>query len=155
MYAYDLTNTIQLAELVWTLIALPGLVLWIINRISAGQTLRAARAMGISNGRMLFARFGVRETTAWTVIDAVFVIIGVVAMTNASNPDADDSPTRLLVAAGLIGASCIVTYLGWSWREIDVALVRLAAERAAELDREDEGQGEDKHPTPPPTRIGG
>ena len=49
-------TTIEWFEVVWTCAALPGLGLWIANHRLAVRSLRAIRAVGAVNGRLIIAR---------------------------------------------------------------------------------------------------
>lgn len=121
----NITSTVQFTELLWTLVAIPGLLLWVSNRMRARASLQAAKRLSIGNGRRAFAQFSVRETTAWVFIEAVFVAVGVVSMTYEPNPDSNDL-SRTVVVAGLIFASVMITALGVEWRRVDQELVRTA-----------------------------
>jgi len=121
----NITRTIQFPELLWTLVAIPGLLLWVSNRMRARASLRAAERLHIGNGRRAFARFSVRETTVWAFVEAVFVAIGVVSMTYEQNPDSN-GVSRTVIVAGLIVASLMITALGVEWRRVDRELVRTA-----------------------------
>lgn len=133
----NITYTIQSTELLWTLVAIPGLLLWVSNRMRARASLRATKRLDIGNGRRAFARFSVRETTVWAFVEAVFVTIGVVSMTYESNPDSN-TLSSLVIVAGLILASAMITALGVEWRRVDRELVRSAVAQmtAAQDDRE-------------------
>ena len=121
----NITHTIQVTELLWTIVAIPGLLLWVSNRMRAGASLRATKRLDIGNGRRAFARFAVRETTVWAFVEAVFVAIGVVSMTYESNPDAN-TLSSLVIVSGLILSSAMITALGMEWRRVDRELVRTA-----------------------------
>lgn len=134
----NITRTVQFTELLWTIVALPGLLLWLSNRQRARASLQAAKRLAIGNGRRAFARFSVRETTVWAFVEFVFVIIGVVSMTYESNPDSN-TLSSLVIVAGLIVASAMITALGVEWRRVDRELVRTAVAQmtAAQGARED------------------
>jgi len=133
----NITNTIQSTELLWTLVAIPGLLLWVSNRMRAQASLQATKRLDIGNGRRAFARFAVRETTVWAFIEFVFVAIGVVSMTRETNPDAN-TLSSLVIVAGLILSSAMITALGVEWRRVDRELVRTAVAEmtAAQATRE-------------------
>lgn len=136
----NITRTIQFTELLWTLVAIPGLLLWVSNRRRAGASLRATKRLSIGNGRRAFARFAVRETTAWAFIEAVFVAIGAVSMTYEPNPDSN-GVTRTVIVSSLILSSAVITALGVEWRRVDRELVRNAiAQMTAEQDTREESQ---------------
>lgn len=127
MNAWSLTPTIQWIEILWTIVALPGLIRWFSNRQKARTYVRALRAVGGGNGRMIFARYTVRETTAFVVIESVFVLIGALAMTSATNPSAYPY-TSSIIAAGLVGASIYITILGRDWAVVDRLVLQAAHE---------------------------
>lgn len=136
----NITRTIQLTELVWTIVAIPGLLLWVSNRMRARASLQATKRLVIGNGRRAFARFAVRETTAWAFVEVVFVAIGVVSMTYEPNPDSN-TLSSLVIVAGLILASTMITVLGVEWRRVDRELVRTAvAQMTAEQDTREASQ---------------
>lgn len=126
-------GTASLIEMIWTLVALPGLVLWGVNTRSATLTIRAAKRSGISNGRMEWARFGRLLTACFLFVEFVFLAAGVIAMMRPSNPG---SPQTLNYAfAGIfILASIIVTFVGKEWRRVDRYLVAAARERAETIE---------------------
>jgi len=121
----NITHTVQSTELLWTLVAIPGLLLWVSNRMRARASLQATKRLDIGNGRRAFARFAVRETTVWAFVEAVFVAIGVVSMTRETNPDAN-TLSSLVIVTGLILTSTMITALGVEWRRVDRELVRAA-----------------------------
>ena len=123
-------STVDWIEVVWTLAALPGLVLWLINRISAGRSLRAIRAVAATNGRLIIARYSVQKSNVFIGVSAAFVMIGVVAMVRPANPGvAEWSWSRVVLTAGLLGAPAAISYLGWRWREVERRVTALARHR--------------------------
>lgn len=119
-------GTVDLIEVLWTLAALPGLVLWLTNRIIAGRSLRAVIRLRVSNGRMLWARFSVLLTNVFVGVEAVFVLVGGIALFREST---GNDVIRFVLAFALIGASALITWVGWRWRVVDQELVKLGRER--------------------------
>lgn len=126
-----LTATIEAAEVVWTLAALPGLVMWLVNRRDAGRMRAGARKLPQPNGRLAWARFAVHFTTVMVGVEATYVGLGVVGMTRPPNPAANvQSPlVGLAIVLGLITASAAVSFLGWRWRQVDRQLIAMARAR--------------------------
>lgn len=116
-------------EVVWTVAALPGLVLWATNCASAAVTLRSCKAVpGTPAGSLLWARFSVQLTAVFVGIEAVFVILGVISMTRPNNPAAT-TLTSYVIAGALILASVGISYLAYRWRAVDNQLVGAARRR--------------------------
>lgn len=116
-------------EIAWTVAALPGLALWAVNCASATATLRSCRAVpDVATGSLLWARFSVQLTAVFVGVEAVFVALGVIAMTRPNNPAAT-TLTSWLTAGALILASVGISYLAWRWRAVDNQLVGAARKR--------------------------
>ena len=126
----SLTPTIQVLEVLWVLVAIPGLVRWTLNRRTSTKYVRALRSMGGGNGRMVVAKFAVRETTAFVTIESIFVLIGFLSMTSAPNPTALQY-TSLVVALGFIAASVYITLLGRDWSRVDALVLRISIDRTS------------------------
>ncbi|MCA1570799.1 MAG: hypothetical protein LC798_10880 [Chloroflexi bacterium] len=114
----------QLEEVLWTLAALPGLIMWVRNRIVTGRTLKAAQQLQLhlTNGRLVWAKFARRKTTVLAGIELVFVLVGVLAMTRAPNPYATTG-ARLVTLVSLICASAALTWLAYDWQNVHRALI--------------------------------
>jgi hypothetical protein len=126
-------GTASLVEVLWTLVALPGLVLWGVNTRSAVLTIRAAKLAGISNGRMEWARFGLLLTSCFMFVEFVFLATGVIAMLRPSNPDGV-TVYNLVFAGIFMLASIIVTFVGKEWRRVDRYLVAAARLRSEAIE---------------------
>ena len=123
-------GTVEWIEVVWTLAALPGLALWLVNRISAGRSLRAIKAVGTANGRRIIARYSVQKSNVFIGVSAAFVMIGAIAMIRPANPNvADWSWSRIVLTAGLLGAPAAISFLGWRWRAVEQQVTALARHR--------------------------
>lgn len=122
--------TVDWVEVVWTVAALPGLVLWLINRTYAARSLSAIKAAGATNGRLIIARYSVVKANVLIGVSAVFVLIGVVAMLRPANPgSAGFDPLRILLTIGLLGAPAGISYLGYRWRAVEQRVTALARQR--------------------------
>jgi hypothetical protein len=120
-------KTIEWFEVVWTLAALPGLTLWLLNRGTSVRSLRAITKLGTANGRLLIARYSVTKANVLIGISTVFVMIGVISMirpTNPASPGMDG--LRLVLTIGLLGAPAAISYLGYQWREVEQKVTALA-----------------------------
>lgn len=120
--------TVSLLELLWTLAALPGLVLWSVNAWNASKSLRAIRSIGARNGRLTWAQFSLHMTVVFVVIDVVFVLIGGISMTRMANPSGSQLSTQV-IGAGLLLASVAISLLSYRWRVVDMILIGRARRR--------------------------
>lgn len=136
----NITSTITWLEVIWTIVAIPGAVLWAMNRRSAMLSLRAARRARAGNGRRVYANFAVKETSAWLGIEALFVAMGVLSMLVEPTSSVVRWPSYV-ITAGLIVTSVFISYMAFQWRAADEAVLRVAREK--ERDHEDLG---DHHP---------
>lgn len=120
-------GTIDWIEVVWTLATLPGLVLWISNRILAGRSLRAIKSVGATNGRLIIARYSVMKSNVLIGVQAVFLLIGAISMLRPANPTvASWDWLRVLLTAGLLGAPAAISFLGYRWRVVEQKVTALA-----------------------------
>lgn len=120
--------TVSLLELLWTLAALPGMVLWSVNAWNASKSLRAIRSIGARNGRLTWAQFSLHMTVVFVVIDVVFVLIGGISMTRMANPSGSQLSTQV-IGAGLLLASVAISLLSYRWRVVDMILIGRARRR--------------------------
>jgi hypothetical protein len=118
-------DTIEWFEVVWTLAALPGLILWLVNRAYAARSLKAIRALGTTNGRLIIARYSVMKSNVLIGVSLVFVLIGVISMIRPASFDGFD-PLRLVLTLGLLGAPAAISYLGYRWRAVERQVTALA-----------------------------
>ena len=123
-------SSVSPLEVAWTLAAVPGLAVWLVNLRSAWRSLRAARHAGIGNGRLIVARYNVRKTLTMIYISAVFVLIGAVAMLRPPNPSVPPLDLlRILQTVGLLSAPALISYIGVSWRRVEYGVLRIAEHR--------------------------
>lgn len=73
-------GTVSDIEITWTLIATLGLGFSLFNLIDAWRDRTAVIAARLTNGRRIIANFAVRAEAARTAIQAIFVLIGAMAM---------------------------------------------------------------------------
>jgi hypothetical protein len=143
-----LSRTIDPIEVIWVLAAVPGLWLWARNAGETQRDLAAARSIAARDGRYLWASFSVLLTRTFVGIEALFVILGVVAMFREQPPD-DPSPWFRWVTAGLlVGASVLLSWLAYRWRSVNKMILAVARERVAE--RRIPRLPRDPPPPPPP-----
>lgn len=113
-------------EIVWTIIALVGLIYSLFNVKDANGDLKVLREAGVGNGRLTLAKYQMQAESLRTAIQAVFLSIGLAAMALPSAPDNLDLPLRqiviqVLVTYGLIISSVLLTiksYLGYRVRRV-------------------------------------
>lgn len=130
-----ITRTIDVWEIVWTLAALPGLVVWFRNLREAAQDFRAVREISPRNGRYLWARFSALLTRAFVGLEVLFVVLGVVNMVRV--PPADPHPEiHIITVGGLVLASVVITLIGYRWSQVNAEIVQAARDKHLSLDRE-------------------
>lgn len=130
-------GTVDWIEVVWTLAAVPGLVLWFANRVTAGRSLKAVKLLKITDGRAIVARYSVEKSNILIGVQGVFALIGAISMLRPQNPEvAQWDWLRVILTIGLLGAPFALSYLGFRWRIVDQEIIRLARHRK-------------KSPTPP------
>jgi hypothetical protein len=129
-------GSVTLTELIWMVSATPGFLLWAANLQSAWKDLRAVRRLGIIDGRLVWARFAVLKNTAFMLVEASFILIGVTAMLQAPVSGAGTrlTPTGLVLTLCLLSTSVLMTIVGLRWRQvakyiIDAARLRTATDR--------------------------
>lgn len=122
-------GTATLIEAIWTLVSVPGVLLWGGNFWVSLLTLRAARQSGFVNGRMAWARFGVLLTASFSVVEIVSFTAGCIAMLRPSNLDGRTFYSYTF-AGIFIFAALVVAYVGFEWRRVDSNLVSNARRRA-------------------------
>lgn len=122
----SITATVEVAEVVWTVAAFPGLIMWLVNLRDAGRTRAAARLL--PPDRLAWARFSVQFCRVLVFVEVTYVGLGVVGMASPPNPAAQPLAT-LAIVLGLITASAAVSFLGWRWRAVDRQLIAMARAR--------------------------
>jgi hypothetical protein len=123
-------GTIEWFEVVWTAAAVPGLALWTVNRVLAGRSLRAVRAMGATNGRLIIARYSVMKSNVFIGVSSALVLVGVVAMARPGNPAATTWDwSRIMLTIGLLGAPAGISFLGYRWRAVERQVTALYLRR--------------------------
>ena len=129
-------GTADVVEVLWTVAALPGLIVWLVNRAAASRSLEAVRTLGFGNGRMVWAKFGVLLTTAFVAVESTFVLLGVISMLRSRPAQMGGDWTRPALTVGLIGTSLLIAFVGYRWRAVDVYLVSAARDRRVREDNE-------------------
>ncbi len=104
-------------EIVWTLIASVGFVFSIYNFQDALGDYRAAST--IMNGRREVAILGLKMELCRMVIQAIFILIGLAAMTIADPPDQLARPWNLTLLSilfrwGMVISALLVLYMSYS-----------------------------------------
>jgi hypothetical protein len=123
-------TTIEWFEVVWTAAAIPGLALWLANRGLAVRSLRAIRAAGATNGRLIIARYSVMKANVFIAVSSAFLIIGVVAMTRPTNQAVTHWDwTRVALTVGLLGGPAAIAFLGYKWRAVERQVTALYRRR--------------------------
>jgi hypothetical protein len=132
-----LTGTIDLVEVIWTLAALPGLLSWIINLVSARRSLRAVVKSDVDDGRLPVAKYAVRKSWVMIGLSFVFVLIGTISMLRPSNPELPVFDLlRAILTAGLLAAPAMISFIGADWRRVENEVLRIARERTIAAQRQ-------------------
>lgn len=116
--------TLDYIEVIWMLVALPGLAVWVSNTVRARANVKAARTLTVVNGRLLAAVHLLRVAWVFVAIETFFVTIGATSMLRISDPD-EDEPIRLFIAFAVIGISAAITWMGYERRRVETELLRL------------------------------
>lgn len=124
-------GTASWLEILWTLAAIPGFVLWFHNAHYARKSLRAAKQLKNTNGRLLWAKFSFRLTGLMTFIEFTFIIVGCIALLLAPNPTSTLVST-IIISGGLIICSIFITLLAYQWRAVEYQILEIARLRRAE-----------------------
>jgi hypothetical protein len=112
-------------EIVWTVIALFGLIFSLFNVREAFIDRKVLRIAGIKNGRKMIADYSLVSEMARASIQLIFLTIGLLAMTYPDPPDSViDRPWNLVLIGivfrwGLIISALLISiksYLAWRLR---------------------------------------
>lgn len=104
-----MSATANWLEVGWALMALVGFLVnaWAIN--DAVADLRYLEARGLNGARERVARGNARDETLRAVIQAIFLVIAVVALTTApTDPDRPITPLGVVLTGGIIGVEIIL-----------------------------------------------
>jgi hypothetical protein len=131
-------GTISDIEIAWVFIAIVGLFFSGWTCRESHKDVRALRASGIANGRMLIATTSRFQDAARVAIHSIFIVVGITAM---FIPDADVSalPLPMLIAGvairwGLIIAALLLVSQSYVANRLRRTLVHAEFERKIEKD---------------------
>jgi hypothetical protein len=129
-YSYGNANLI---EILWTLCALPGLLLWSSNLRDAIHDRRAVRKLGIIDERLSWANFAILKNSAFLTIEAGFTMVGLTAMLQPPlvKGPIPLTPTQDVLTVCLLGTSALMTFVGIRWRQVSQHILGAARVRAA------------------------
>lgn len=102
-------GTVEDIEVLWTVIALAGLVYSVINFGEAHKDLQVIKARSIHNGRRIIARAALWSEGFRAIIQAIFFLTGVTVLFLPSPPTSYHQPTAQVVAGILIRWGFIVS----------------------------------------------
>ena len=125
-----LGNTVQAGELIWTLLAVPGVVLWATNYLAAATARSGARVLNESKSVRLYTDFAAEQCAIMMAVELVFVTTGVVAMFSPANPESPHA-TKYVFAILFTATSIAISYVAFRWRKSNIA-VRNALQTEAE-----------------------
>lgn len=123
----NLTETAHLTEVALTAVAIPGLVLWIINWTAARRDYAIARFLGAEKGVRQEARFEIFHTLVLAAVELVYIYIGLLSLATPQYPGAGDFYENTVWLARIVTAAAILE-LGRRWtqhRTRQIGLARL------------------------------
>lgn len=130
-------------EIVWTVVAFVGLIYSILNVRDAQIDLEVLESAGVKNGRRTLARYQLEAEVLRSIMQTIFLSIGIAAMSLPAAPDSLDLPTtqlviQVLITYGLIVSSVLLSiksYLGYRVRRI---LTNPDPRGKSDIEREDD-----------------
>lgn len=132
-------GTISIAEILWTICALPGLLVWLSNLNSARRDLRAVNRAGVIDGRYQWAKFSVLLTSVFSAIETLFLLLGLVGMLSPqTNNSTHLTPTGYVLTLGLLGSSALITLVGVRWRMVSNYILSVSRINAAAAEQTSE-----------------
>lgn len=120
-------GTVSDIEIVWVVLALVGVVFTLLNLGEAKSDLKWVNRAGISNGRRVLAQTGLWMEVCRFVIQAIFCVIGVLAMLVHDAPSsipAAQEAIRVAITWGLIISSALLTFKTYLARRVRKELAR-------------------------------
>lgn len=112
-----MTKTIQIAEIIWMVTAIPGLVVWLINLRESLKTMRIAKLQSRTDPRYVWARFSTFLTVAAVLVEASFILIGSASMTVPASPSGN-VVVRYVVTTFFVLVSIVITIIGLEWKRV-------------------------------------
>jgi hypothetical protein len=113
--------TIQVSEVIWVLVAIPGAYLWSLNAREAMAERRAVEWSEASLAERLYSRYQVDSTIIMLGIDIIFLLMGIMAMTAGPNPNSPFLIRYVFTSLTTI-ASAAITYKAYRWRQTNIAV---------------------------------
>src|SRR4051812_24068751 len=90
-------GTVEDIELVWTFIAAAGFVFSVFNLKDSLGDWRYLRRRGVKNGRLSVARSNAYTELSRTVIQSIFLVIGILALMLPAPPASSLPPLQLTI----------------------------------------------------------
>jgi hypothetical protein len=118
-------GTISDIEVVWTLIALFGLIFSVFNVREALIDRKVLKISGVKNGRKMIADYSLISESARATIQTIFLVVGILAMTLADAIDSANAPWNVVLIGvvfrwGLILSASLISlksFLAWRLRK--------------------------------------
>lgn len=117
-------GTVEDIELVWSFIALIGLVFSVFNLRDSLGDLRFLKRAGVKNGRLSVAKSNLYTELSRTIIQSIFLTIGIMALFLPAPPASSLPPLQLAIQVAfrwglVISASLLAlnTYLSHNLRK--------------------------------------
>lgn len=142
-------TNVQPEEILFGVIAALGLAVWLVNHREAVRTLRAAETIGLTNGRLLWARFSAWWlATPFVVMEALFLATAITAGFRPPNTGGSESG-RLFIIVALSLASALLTFVGVGWYRTHK---RMVGEQDGRDERRDKTRDHDRDKARDPVR---
>ena len=138
---YPITDTVSLADAVWTALGFVGLVLALRKWSRARTHDRRRRAAGVNGDRRLISRMNLRTATMALVLACSMLVAGITASIVPTRPDQHADTSTLITAALIFLEAWFVRWLVHDWRDAGVLTARIDAALAL-VDHEHRAEGE-------------
>lgn len=121
----NVTPTVQVTELIWTVFALLGMGAWTLNCVAAFRRYRALRMLRAERRARLWSAFSAVFAIGLIYVELAYVTVGLAAMMLPPNPESSTG-SQLLFVVMLTSASAVITAGAVGWRYVDSELLRAA-----------------------------
>ena len=126
--------SIQWQELLWSAVALVGLVFALYNAREARRDLHAVVISSQNGARLMWAKFSRLLHITLSLVEMAFVLVGVIAMFRRPSPDASQGGQLLLLIL-FVGASALLSSVSIMWLRVHVAITKALQRKGTPTDR--------------------
>lgn len=114
-------ETVQIIEVIWTLVAAVGLYFDVINMREAKRDYVGVVQAHVNGARLKWTRFSRSLNRYLATIHSFKMLIGVLAMLRLPSPDSTTWGQVFLLSA-FVGSSVLVSLISVRWRQVHVAI---------------------------------